>query len=270
MIKKIVLSFACGLGIVLLLQHIIAFRPGLLEQTGAIIAHPFLATASRISTFVQSFQSKKIAYAQLHSDHIRLRKQYDELFASYLALRATSRFNDATQELIDFRQRYNFDQAILGKILTRTINASEHTAIINRGSAHGIRNDMVAIYKLQVVGRVYECYPTMCKIMLITDKRCKVAGFTNATSAGGIVMGTNEPQRCVMMFVSHLSDIIDEDFVFSSGQGMVFPEGFCLGKIVTHSHAEKEVYHSITLEPLIDFQDLRYCLLSSQEMINLF
>ncbi len=270
MIKKIVLAFACGLGVVLLVQHIISFRPGLLEQTGAVIAHPFLATANRISSMIQSMQSKKIAYDRLFTTYLRLRKQNEELFASYLSLRATSRFNDATQELIDFRQRYNFDQAILGKVLTRTINASEHTAIINRGSAHGVRNDMVAIYKLQIVGRVYECYPTMCKVMLLTDKRCKVAGFTNATSAGGIVMGTNESQRCEMMFVSHLSDIVDEDFVFSSGQGLVFPEGFCLGKIIAHSHAEKELYHAITIEPLIDFQDLRYCLLSSQEMINLF
>lgn len=270
MIKKIVLGFFCGLGLVLLVQHVIVFKPGFIEHTGAMIAHPFLAVASKISTMVQSFQSKKITYEQLLDKYTNLHKRYEDLFTSYLDLRITSRFNEATEELLDFRQRYKFDQAILGKVLTKTINAGEHTAMLNRGSLHGVRNDMVAIYKLQIIGRVYECYPTMCKIMLITDKRCKVSGFTNATSAGGIVAGTNEPNRCEMMFVSHLSNIVDEDFVFSSGQGLVFPEGFCLGKIIAHSHTEKELYHAITLEPLIDFQTLQYCLLSSQEMINLF
>lgn len=270
MIKKIVLWLACSVGLVLLGQRMLLVKPGWLEHIGSVIAHPFLVVSSRIEQNIHAARLKKLNFAQLQAAHAGLEKKYEELFASYLDLRATSRFNEGIQELIDFRQRYNFDQALLAKVLTRTLNASEHTAILNRGSAHGVRTDMVAFYKLQIIGRVYECYPTMCKIMFITDKRCKVAGFTNTTSAGGIVCGTNELQRCEMMFVSHLSEIVDEDFIFSSGQGLVFPEGFCLGKILSHHHKEKELYHSITIEPLIDFQDIRHCLLASQDMINLF
>lgn len=270
MIKRILQWFFGLLGIALLLHHVIFFKPTIIENAGALLAHPFVATAKYLTSVVQARTDRKIAHAELLKQHAGLNKKYEELFTAYLKLRASCQFNDATQELVDFRQRYNFDQATLAKVLTRTINASEHTAFLNRGSAHGVKLDMVAIHKLQIVGRVYECYPTMCKIMFMTDKRCKIAGFTNTTSAGGIVAGSNEHNQCDMLFVSHLSELTDEDFVFSSGQGLVFPEGFCLGKISKHFHDEKELYHTITIEPLIDFQDLRYCLLASQEMINLF
>jgi rod shape-determining protein MreC len=270
MIKKIVFWFCSLLVLTLLMRHIIVFKPGFLENTGSMVAHPFISVANKIASCLESITKRKTDYKTLSEQHARLTKKYEELFQAYLTLRTTSQFNEATQELVDFRQRYNFTQAILGKVLARTINPSEHTAIINRGSMHGVKLDMVAIHKLQIVGRVCECYPTMSKIMLLTDKRCKVAGFTNTTSAGGIVAGTNEPNKAEMQFVSHLSEINDEDFVFSSGQGLVFPEGFCLGKIAAHQHVEKELYHKITIEPLIDFEQLRYCLLASQEMINLF
>lgn len=270
MIKKIVFWMTLVGTAALLAQHVLVFRPGVLEHVGSVVAHPFLAVSNKVGSSLRAMREKKVAYAELEKKAMRLQQRYDELFTAYVDLRATSRFGEGIQELVDFRQRYNFDTAILGKVLARTINANEHVVILNRGSASGVRNDMVAIYKLQIIGRVIECYPTMCKVMLMTDKRCKIAGFTNATGAGGIVVGTNEVNRCTMMFVSHLSEIVDEDFVFSSGQGLVFPEGFCLGKIITHSQKEGELYHALTIEPLVDFQGLRYCLLASQEMINLF
>lgn len=270
MIKKIALWLVLAAGTALLAQHVLVFRPGVLERVGALVAHPFLLVSNKIGSSIRDMRAKKIAYSALEKKMIFLQGRYDDLFAAYVDLRATTRFGDGIQELVDFRQRYNFDAAILGKVLARTINANEHVVILNRGSASGVRNDMVAIYKLQIIGRVIECYPTMCKVMLMTDKRCKIAGFTNATGAGGIVVGTNELNRCDMMFVSHLSDIVDEDFVFSSGQGLVFPEGFCLGKIIAHSQKDGDLYHALTIEPLVDFEDLRYCLLASQEMINLF
>lgn len=271
MIKKVLTWFCSFLIIGLLLRHAATYeKPGVLEKIGSVVIHPFILVSHHATNYIEQAAKKNLSHKEITEKYIALTKKYEDLFAAYLSLRATSKFNDATQELLDFRQRYNFSQAILGKVLARTLNPIEHSIIINQGSAHGVKVDMVAIHKLQIVGRVYECYPTMSKIMLLTDKRCKIAGFTNATSAGGIVVGTNELNRAQMLFVSHLSEINDEDFVFSSGQGLIFPEGFCIGKIVEHHHTGKDLYHSISIEPLINFEELQYCLLASQEMINLF
>ena len=48
----------------------------------------------------------------------------------------------------------------------------------------------------------------------------------------------------------------------------MFPEGFCLGKIVSHVLQEKELYHRVEIEPLINLERLRYCLLTSYDLIQ--
>jgi rod shape-determining protein MreC len=120
------------------------------------------------------------------------------------------------------------------------------------------------------LGKVTEVYPHFSKVVLITDQNCKVSSFTNSTEARGIVIGHNDSNFCKMEYVSHLVDVFDDDLVFSSGQGLVFPEGFCLGKIVKHQHSHNMLYHEIEIEPLIKLKKLKFCLLTDQTKINLF
>lgn len=68
-------------------------------------------------------------------------------------------------------------------------------------------------------------------MVLITDKHSEVAAYTNITNANGIVKGINNPDECELIYVNHLLSVSDEDLVLSSGQGLVFPEGFCLGQV---------------------------------------
>ncbi|MCF7899852.1 hypothetical protein K9L05_04390, partial [Candidatus Babeliales bacterium] len=74
-------------------------------------------------------------------------------------------------------------------------------------------------------------YKYFSKILLITDKRSKVSVFANNTGAVGISIGKNKINSFNMGYVSHLSKIENQDLIISSGQGLIFPEGFCLGKI---------------------------------------
>jgi rod shape-determining protein MreC len=140
--------------------------------------------------------------------------------------------------------------------------------LVDKGESSGIKKDMVAIYKFQILGRVTEAFSWYSKILLITDKKSKVAAYTNNTSAPGIVVGQNKTDTYQMVYTSHMHKIEPNDFIISSGQGLIFPEGFCLGKI--KKHKVKGLYYKITVEPLIDFNTLQYCLLTNQEKMNAF
>jgi cell shape-determining protein MreC len=60
----------------------------------------------------------------------------------------------------------------------------------------------------------------------------------------------------------------DFDLVLSSGQGLIFPEGFCLGRIKQHELKEKELYHKVVLEPLVNLQTVGFCLLLKSSHIH--
>ena len=129
---------------------------------------------------------------------------------------------------------------------------------------------MVAIYKLQILGKVIETHPYHSKVLLLSDKSCQIAAFTNTTSAQGIVQGTNNLNVCTLSYITHLSKIELGDLVFCSGTGFVFPEGFCLGKIIKHEIKKNDPYYSIDVAPLVDINAISYCLLTDASKINLF
>ncbi len=90
---------------------------------------------------------------------------------------------------------------------------------------------MIAVYKGCLLGRVCEVYPWFSKLELITDKSCKIAAHGLLSKASGIYQGTNSESLAQLNHVSHLAMLQDNDVLISSGEGLVFPRGFGLGKI---------------------------------------
>jgi cell shape-determining protein MreC len=59
--------------------------------------------------------------------------------------------------------------------------------------------------------------------------------------------------------VSHLASVKEAEMVVSSGEGLVFPQGFALGRI---KMIEPDgLYTKIEIEPLIDLLTIDYCML---------
>ena len=261
-------------GIVLLFffvtQRTFFFKKGFLENLSTTIAYPALRISSFISEHAKKIARKKKTYHELYTTHTLLQNDFDALFQEVIMLRATIRHHNLTHELENFRQRYKLDNAHLCKILVKNLVEDEHYFLVNQGSRDGILKNMVAIYKLQILGKVTAVYPCYSKITLITDRSCKIASFTNTTNAKGIAEGGNTINSVKLRYVNRLEQIIKNDLVFSSGQGLVFPEGFCLGKISAHAHNKKELYHTVTIAPIVDFQTITYCLLTNRSKINLF
>jgi rod shape-determining protein MreC len=249
-------------------NRIFFYKKGMLENIASNITYPVLWLSSTISQPIKYFFQRKQSYNELQKQYIQLKENYENLQAENIKLNASMHFEEKTYELLDFQKRYNYENKLLAKILSKNITQEEHSFLIDQGSNNGIEKNMVALYKFQIIGKVTQVFRWYSKVLLITDHNCKIAAYTNTTNAGGIVVGKNDINYCNFEYVSHLSKIKPNDLVISSGQGLIFPEGFCLGQI-TKSKIEG-LYHKITIEPLVDIKTLDYCLLTNQEKINSF
>lgn len=247
----------------------IGFRSGFFEQCTQTIVYPVVYLTGNLGNYTHQLVTQRDSYQTLSKKYNRLHANHIDLQAKFIKLAASSHHFEKTKDLIHFQERYKLSSATIAHIVSKNFSEQGHYFVVNRGSTHGISKNMTAIYKLQIVGRVVSVSPFYSRVMLITDKFCKIASFTNSTSAHGILAGNNTINKCQLTCVSHLSFIEDNDLVFSSGQGTVFPEGFCVGKITEHSLVKKELYHSITIEPLIDLTKIEFCMLTSQAKITL-
>ncbi len=239
------------------------------DNIAARCAYPFYAITGSISNSISTWRESRTSHEALKKEHAQLSSDYTTAINELIALQAERHVQEGTKELSQFMERYKIG-GVQAHIMTKQIDENSHFYLVNAGTNAGIRKDMVAIYQHHLVGRVTEAYNWYSKVLLITDEKSKIAAYTGKTHAPGIIQGYNQPTQCNFTYVSHLFQVLNHDLVISSGQGEVFPQGFCLGKIVLHNIKEKELYHHIEVKPMINLRSLSYVLLIDPKTIMQF
>lgn len=161
------------------------------------------------------------------------------------------------KELLDFKHRYCADKAIICRVLLKHLGCDEHYFLLGCGAEGGIKVNMIAVAHGQLIGRVLQVFPHYSKLMLVTDKRCRVAAYCAKTRTAGIYTGANALTRAGLSFVNHLNPLQVDDLVLSSGEGPVYPEGFGLGTIVDFK--QQGVGYEVNVRPLVPIDSIGYC-----------
>lgn len=229
-------------------------------QSGAsLIVYPVVKLQHILLTTMQKIVVSRQKKIDLKSKILELRTANEQLVAENIDLKASQEYFEATRELIDFKRQYGVEHALLAQVIMKQFSAYGHFFLVDCGSHHGMSNDMVAVYKNCLIGRVTHVYPFYSKITLISDADCKVAAYCRLSKARGIHEGCNTSDAASLEFVSHLHQLKEHDLIISSGEGLVFPQGFGLGKI--SSFKLNGLHYKITVKPLLNFDEIAYCYL---------
>lgn len=213
-------------------------------------------------TIIEPFQywlRQRQTVAELEKNCEDLKKERDDFLAQNIALKGMHHYSHETADVHRFNKRYKPENGHNAQILAKHFSLNNHFFLVAAGSAQGIKKDMVAIYANCLIGKVTDVYPWYCKVCLITDAECKVAAFCSKTKATGILEGMNDAQHMVLRHVSHLEKVETTDSLLSSGEGLIFPNGFALG--VIESVARGDLFYSVYIKTVLDFSSLRYCTL---------
>ncbi len=234
-----------------------AYKRAWVARTISTITYPVLCLNKRcIEPFKRGF------YAQPEPTDIQILKRQNQLLhLQNIRLRASLAYAENIKELQAFNARYNYEGHI-AKIIARYITPESHYLLIDAGSKKGIAKDMVVLHMNNLIGKVTEVYPSWSKVCLVTDRNCKVAAYCAQTKAQGIYEGLNDPHNAALNFVNHLSDVQPGDLLLSSGEGLIFPEGFALGKVAAYEN--DGLYKKVTVEPLCNVREIDYCLLMAK------
>lgn len=239
------------------LYWVLFFSPGSLEKLSSYIVYPLLIFQKNIVKPVHVFFERQKTVEELMQALKISQIECNTLLARSIELESMRLYHEQIKELVEYKQRYEVESAHLAQIILRQFSDQAQFILIDRGLNDGIKTNMVAVYKNCLIGRVAHVYPYYSKVVLLTDSSCKIAAVCSATKAPGILEGRNQKDTCMLNYVSHLCSVEPNDLVLSSGQGLVFPQGFALGKI---KDVERQgLFHVISVEPLIDIKQLDYC-----------
>lgn len=229
----------------------------LFERNVSYVLYPILVIQDKIVAPFKGFLQGRQHAKDLFERYNKLRDEADSVVQENIALTATFAYYHDVKELVHFKERYMHNGGVVAHILLKHMNDQSHYALIDAGTNKGITTDMVATHKNCIIGKVIESYPLYSKIMLATDSNFKIAIYCAKTKTKGIYKGSNQVNVASLDKVSHLETIKNGDFLISSGQGMVFPQGFGLGTIKEHSI--DNLFYSIVVEPFMDMEHLSYC-----------
>ena len=237
-----------------MINRLFFFSPGITENSISCLVYPFLKIRSIISYPFSSglFYMQSVNRLQYLIDELELKNQ--QLQEKIIEQESLQLFSQETEEVVQFAHRYHNDNKKLVKILMTLISEKEDVVFVDAGKNQGIQKDDVVVYKNMLIGRVFEVYPWFSKVALISDKRCKISAQCQPGSVG--VFSGNNNGEVLLNFIPHFKDVAVGDMILSTGNGLVYPQGFALGEVVTIQ--TDNVSHHIKAKTLIDFSSLSY------------
>lgn len=250
----------------IILISVISYYTSFHYSIASIVSYPALLGNAWIIEPCTKWLSQRKHATNLYQELSALQDTHAQLEQAYAQLQAQISYLKGIKEIRAFSKRFN-QTGKIAHVLARTFSQDGHFFLIDAGERDKITKDMIVLYNNALVGKVVEVYPWHSKVCLITDTQCKVGAYCAPTRACGIHEGCNTDDETQLRYVDHLSVIKEGDLVLSSGEGLIFPEGFTLGKV--SCVAPDGLYKRVSVTPECDLKQIEYCMVMAKgDLIN--
>ncbi|WP_119067104.1 rod shape-determining protein MreC [Aggregatilinea lenta] len=126
---------------------------------------------------------------------------------------------------------------------------------IDCGRRDGVEIGDPVVIDLGMVGRVTKVSATGAEVLLLTDPNSQINARVQTTRADGVVVGQLSGDL-LMSYISVDDEVREGDFVVSSGLGQTAPADLILGRVLSVSLAQSELYQEARVRSLVEFDRL--------------
>jgi rod shape-determining protein MreC len=192
----------------------------------------------------------------VRDENSRLKEQVAALELRLQQEQAQARRGLELQSLLDLRSTTSL-KTLGADVIAADSTGGFRIVTIDRGSQHGVRQDMAVLAPRGVVGRIID-QPSMfaAKVQLLVDRNAGAGAIVERTGAGGVVVGQEGDPPLRMEYVSNLADVKAGDRVVSSGIDGIYPRGFVIGYVEAVKNGTG-LYKEIVIRPVVDFTALQ-------------
>lgn len=257
-------SFILVITTFFLIHRVFVKDPGRLELVASYGLYPLIKVQQYFIYPVITSFTNRTNYQILQKQYQDLQKERDSLHQKIIELQASKVFMEITQELQEFKKRYETDKALLTQVIARRLNNREQILLIDGGEKQGVQKDQAVVWKNCIVGKIDQVYPYYSKVITVADKQCHVTAYCDKTQTVGIIQGNNKIDQLQLCFVDHLKTLKLDDTIYSSGQGTIFPRGFLLGTL--EQFQVQGIHYQAFVKPALNLQELEYCYVLQKNM----
>jgi rod shape-determining protein MreC len=215
------------------------------------IAAPFQRVTSGVGGAGVGFFQRLANLRRAAAENEDLKKRVEQMEIELRQTRAATDENQRLKGLLDLKEKSQY-QTVTASVIARDPSEWFDTVTINRGRTSGVELNMPVVTAGGIVGRVVATSPWTATVMLITDEKAAagaVVGQLGSSSALGSVRGLGENGLVEMRYVSGLEEVKVGDYVVTTGQDGIYPQGLNVGEVVKIKPGSATVPHVIHIKP---------------------
>ena len=235
----------------------------LMRQSPTPIRESIVATAvstiyfpaQRIVSAVGHYKSIALENEQLKEENARLRQ---ETYHAREGLQELARLHT----LVRFDDKWDYP-IVTARVVGHNPGRFLTTIVINRGTEHGVHENMPVFSMNGLVGKVSKAAMNHSRVQLLIDPNLKLSVMDRRTRVVGF-LESMEGRRLTAMVPAH-AGIHAGDTLVTSGLGGIFPKGIPVGTVKEVRKADLDVMRQMDVEPFQEFSILEEVFVMGKE-----
>ena len=211
--------------------------------------------AQRIVSAVGHYKSIALENEQLKEENARLRQ---ETYHAREGLQELARLHT----LVRFDDKWDYP-IVTSRVVGHNPGRFLTTMVINRGTEHGVHENMPVFSMNGLVGKVSKATLNHSRVQLLVDPNLTLSAMDRKTRVVGF-LESMDGVRLTAMVPTH-AGIRPGDTLITSGLGGIFPKGIPVGTVKDVRKSDLDVMRQMDVEPFQDFTTLEEVFVMEKE-----
>ena len=208
-----------------------------------------------LASSVNDFKSLQAENEHLKEENARLRQ---ETYHASEGLQELARLHT----LIRFDDKWDFP-IITSRVVGHNPGRFLTTLVINRGTHHGVKDNMPVFSMNGLVGKISKAMMTHSRVQLLMDPNLKLSVLERRTRVVGFLESMDG--RLLSALIPSHAGVAEGDTLITSGLGGIFPKGIPVGTVRAVRKADLDVMSLMDVEPFQEFSTLEEVFVMQKE-----
>ncbi|MBI2169281.1 MAG: rod shape-determining protein MreC [Actinobacteria bacterium] len=231
---------------------------GLARRAARDVFAPIESGADSVFRPLGDFLDGITQAGSLKATNRSLQRRVEQLEGELARARGLDRENEVLRSLLDVGYADEVE-GVAARVVSFAPNNFEWTVTIDRGTRHGVKEEMPVVSGEGLVGRVIHVSDARAKVLLLTDPRMSVGVRLAGSGETGVTTGLAGKDVLQVDLVDPDTQVEEEELAVTSGlQQARFPPGIPVGTVVSVSTRRGALQKDLRVAPLADLDRLEF------------